>query len=661
MRYKLTALGVVLLAGLICLFGLSCEEDQTTTGSDQITCPDSTSGPTEHYGIIDTNEVWTADASPHIITYDLYIQNGATLTIEPCAEIQLAADVGITIDSGALVAVGQNSAPILFTSYDDNPWDKVLVRYPGTAQFAYVTFENGGSDLVSYDGATLVIYGDSDPPLKKIVTVDHVLIRNSGGYGVIVGRYGGFDNSTNLTVTGSGQSDSTLPYPVAIQAQAVGTLPSGGDYTGNTVDAILVNQHPGYIHADAVFPNLGIDYHLKRSISVGEGATLTIQPGVTIRLGKGIWIDVGDEPSLDEGTLIAVGSASAPITFTALDTLPWGYLKVDYPGTATLAYVTIENGGGDDITYDGASVVAYANSELPVKKILTVNNVTISNSAGYGMLVQRMAGFGDGSSNLVITGSGSRSSSDPDYTGFEQPMLIQAQALGTIPTGNYTGNALDEFLVNPYKGIRTDLTIRNVQVPYHVIGWYIALTVYQTSTLDPIPTLTIQAGVTIKFDSTTRLQIGQGSQLGALRIEGTASNPVVMTSAVNPPSAGDWRGIEFDDPGAGAAANSIEYARIEYAGGDCSCIGWSCESATGAYDDEAAVLILGWRPDFSFIRNTTIYESAGHGINRGWRSDDPAPDFTATNTFINVTNCNQTTPVPLDGNCSGIAPCTPGN
>jgi hypothetical protein len=84
-------------------------------------------------------------------------------------------------------------------------------------------------------------------------------------------------------------------------------------------------------------------------------------------------------------------------------------------------------------------------------------------------------------------------------------------------------------------------------------------------------------------------------------------------------------------------------------------VGFSCHSEAG-YPSEAAV-ILGDLPARSFITNTTFANISGHGINRGWQSDEPAPDFTASNTFINVSLCAQTTPMPVTGPCPSLLVC----
>jgi hypothetical protein len=99
-------------------------------------------------------------------------------------------------------------------------------------------------------------------------------------------------------------------------------------------------------------------------------------------------------------------------------------------------------------------------------------------------------------------------------------------------------------------------------------------------------------------------------------------------------AAGDWRGIHFFGPA--PAGNTIRHARIEYAGGDCSCSGYGC-----AAPSHGAIIFFVHRPETAFIQDTVIAHSAGHGVTSGWRSAESGPDFRPTNTFEDVAGCQQ--------------------
>lgn len=61
-------------------------------------------------------------------------------------------------------------------------------------------------------------------------------------------------------------------------------------------------------------------------------------------------------------------------------------------------------------------------------------------------------------------------------------------------------------------------------------------------------------------------------------------------------------------------------------------------------------------PTGQFVRNTTIIDSASHGIDRGWMGSDI--DYRDSNTFIGVAGCLQTFPFPPSpGVCPDPVPC----
>ena len=147
----------------------------------------------------------------------------------------------------------------------------------------------------------------------------------------------------------------------------------------------------------------------------------------------------------------------------------------------------------------------------------------------------------------------------------------------------------------------------------------------------------------MRFDKGVKIVFGTiaTGKEGAMVVEGTSGNPVILTSAAGLPAPGDWVGLIFHSP-AGTAYNLIEHARIEYAGGDSGHSGHSCATEND-YGDDGAVIIANWAPVGSFVVSTEIRHSASHGIVRGW--DEPGgPDFAASNTFTNVAGCKQTNP-----------------
>ncbi|MCX6035279.1 MAG: right-handed parallel beta-helix repeat-containing protein, partial [Chloroflexi bacterium] len=117
-------------------------------------------------------------------------------------------------------------------------------------------------------------------------------------------------------------------------------------------------------------------------------------------------------------------------------------------------------------------------------------------------------------------------------------------------------------------------------------------------------TLTIQPGVTVKFNSHKALQID-----GELIAVGTSGSPITFTSNIIPANPGDWDYIVFSDSSVDAvydnetgiyqSGSTLQYVIIEYAGGA------SVEN-NGALRLDAAA---------PYITHSTIRNNASAGIN----------------------------------------------
>ncbi len=297
-------------------------------------CPAPTGGPTVHPGSISADETWTANTSPHVLPYDTSIY--AKVTLEPCAVVQIAPRVTVTIPTkGALVGAGTATKPILIGARDaGKPW-AVIRAIGGSAQLAYVTIEGGGDPLNTSKVLAGMLYGQpgSDPVTSSpyAFALKNVTLKGSASNGVVMNNVARFsDDSAALTVTGSAE------YPVSIYPRVVGTLPTG-TYTGNASDEILL---PGGGQGEVIVESTtmherGVPYHVGHATSAGELrvgssttgaplATLTIEPGVVVRFKKGGYFKIEEFSSATPatGALIANGTAAKPIRFTSAEAAP---------------------------------------------------------------------------------------------------------------------------------------------------------------------------------------------------------------------------------------------------------------------------------------------------------------------------------------------------
>lgn len=308
----------------------------TTTPTN--TCPTTTTGPTVHEGDVAADETWTAEASPHIVRGEVHVRDGRKLTIAPCAVVQLETSANLDVaypltpNQGSVVAEGTADKPIRFVGKDGGRWGHINVVAPGTARFAYVTFEDGGGgDTWSHE--TISVSGDGTFGRKPLLFVDHVTIKGSRGAGIRLDTGAAFaPGSKDLVITGSGANNDFHPYPLDVGQAAIDTIPTG-TYTGNHKDEILIRPETvdgaGGFQEDTTMHDRGVPYHVSNAgdhddLMIGTGskdAVLTVEPGVKVRFEKGAALLI-ESHGAGTSSIVARGTKEKPIVFTSAAATP---------------------------------------------------------------------------------------------------------------------------------------------------------------------------------------------------------------------------------------------------------------------------------------------------------------------------------------------------
>ena len=99
----------------------------------------------------------------------------------------------------------------------------------------------------------------------------------------------------------------------------------------STSTAIAQTDVPAGVIVDLHWRANESPFQITEDVVVPAGATLTIDPGVTVQLGEGVTLHV-------DGTLHAEGSAAKPIAFTKLTLSPWLSIELGAESTGIIRH-----------------------------------------------------------------------------------------------------------------------------------------------------------------------------------------------------------------------------------------------------------------------------------------------------------------------------------
>ncbi len=347
----------------IAAFGVHCSSEPTAAPNDGGTdgsvvdaspqCRPRTGPGTTHTGTtITASETWTAAGSPHIVTFSTIIEAAATLTIEPCAVVQIEGGYSLQV-RGKLLAKGTSATPVLIEASDAAKPFGALYIDGGSLDLAYTTVRNGGAISATTFG--MVDLRGEGAKRREAFVADHVTIAGSATFGLSLrGDAAIAASSQNLSISGA------TAGPVRVTAKLAGSLPSGV-YTGNGTDEIFVDSALP-MDESTRYPARGVPYRIS-ALTIGETAkdapevTWTVDPGVNIRVSSGGNVLLNTRrttasPDVDtsNGTLIAVGTAAAPITFEGATATAGSWRGIVFRAAPTAAsrldYVTVAHAGG---------------------------------------------------------------------------------------------------------------------------------------------------------------------------------------------------------------------------------------------------------------------------------------------------------------------------
>jgi hypothetical protein len=555
------------------------------------------------------------DGLPYRVEESVDVETGASLTVEPGVVVKSYGGNGIVV-KGSLQAQGSDTEPIVFTSAldDENGGDTNGDASETTAeagQWTGIEFREGSTGLLdhcrilyagwsmftegsyaAYVDAAIVCRVDAAP------TISSCEIANVAGDGIRIHETASptiIDNDFN-----------GVGWPVYVNTWSA--LPA--NISGNTYASV---QNLGIYYNDPdvpageqitwpAYPD-GLPYRVEESVDVEAGASLTIEPGVVVKSYGGNGIVV-------KGSLEAQGSDTKPVVFTSsTDDENGGDTNGD--GTETTAeaghWAGIEFREGSSglldhcrILYAGWSMftegtyAAYVDAAVVcrVDAAPTISSCEIANIAGDGVRIHETA------SPTII---------DNDFNGVGWP--VYANTWSALPA-DVSGNAYTD--VQNFGIYYNDPDVpEGQQITWPAYPDGLPYRIEESVDVETGASLTIQPGVVVKSYGGNAVVVK-----GSLEALGTATEPIIFTSAIDDENGGDtngdgdettagagqWSGIEFRAGSSGA----LDHCRILYAG-------WSMftEGTYSAYVDAAVVCRVDASPA---ITNSEISQIAGDAV-----------------------------------------------
>jgi hypothetical protein len=542
--------------------------------------------------ISDAPQLSCIDLSPTDITTDttlsepcynvssnVSVSDNATLVIDPGVRLVFSAGTRLQIEeSGLLLAVGTEAEPITFTSAIQSAgyWDGIYIDSLAASMLEYAIVEYAGGDTV-YSSANVLIQSGGH------LSMNYTTLRHSGSYGFIASTGSSTEIQSFIGNTITLNEDA----PLNIAANLIGDLDANNSFTGNITssggdnDYILVagRSSGDEVVRDQTWRNYGINYHMPSNRS-SIAAELTLSPGVTLVFPADAMLEIDTE-----GTLIAIGTSSEPITFTGEQASPgfWQGIQFTFNSTNnTLDHTIVEYGGGDGNAL--ANVGVYGSGGM-----LTIRNTILRHSEHNGFYFDR---------NINLTMENVTSTENG------RPGILQFNSLDQLDKSSvYSGNTDDRIAVfNPIADRTSSMTIPNVGLPFY-------LNHSSTTTVEMI--LTIEPGVELQFNADGGFNVRDS---GAIVAEGTSAEPITFTGAEK--TKGYWNGIQVSFS---SIPTILDYTILEYGGAPSG----NTHALIGYYG----------RDTNGRVTNSVLRSSQNHGI---WLSTDTTGEFNSGNTFEDI-------------------------
>lgn len=524
-------------------------------------------------GNISTDTTLYMSNNPHQIRGDIRVLDGVTLSIEPGVNIFFEPNSSLTVE-GSISAMGSSVMPITFSSLNfANYYTRLIFSSAENSTLNHCSIgrsedwtgllriENSSNINIVNSSLGSSINSHGLYINNSSVNISGLDINNVAGSGVYVSGNSSVVSIVDLFVDGcsSGVRIPNGAYPTLTWNDLTIHHSSSYPIIGNLANlAVLTGLSTAWegkamllfwdsaIYSSLSLPYQSIPYCVESSLSIYNGATLTLSTGTGLRFNNHGALYVGNNSSL-----IAEGSQILPISFAPASTNTWKGISFAGNSTGSLDYCEFSGCGVPEygspeptINVNGAATISISNTVIPGgtsygvywdgsnEAVLNLHNVSIENCPDTGLLI-RNSYLSFEYTELTISDCG-------------KPLALPANMFNFLDNAPLLSDNIDNRIFIHIDGsIRRNTTIRNWGYPYVCENLDIT-TNYIDLVIDP--GCEFQMGYSMGF-----------SVNGTISALGTSANPILFTKL--PGSSNNWRGFYLN---AGTSYAHFDHCILNY-------------------------------------------------------------------------------------------------